>query len=148
MAIWTIPEGLRVLPDGTWTVGARPVVHAESLRYLKAHLIVDDTGAAIVDGPRRMPITLDGPPLVVSSLAVDRKREEIRALLDDGSEEVVAGGSIGMNDATGRFECAVRGGTIRAALSRSAHQTLLDLVDGDAGAFFLRVGALRLLIRT
>ncbi len=148
MTTWTIPEGLRVLPDGTWTVGELLVVHAETLRFLKAHLVVDEAGAAIVDGARRMPITLEGPPLAVSSLAVDRDAGALRALLDDGSEQLVVEDSIGMNAETGRFECAARGGSLRAVLSRSAHQTLLALVDEEDGTFFLQVGTRRIPIRT
>ena len=49
-----------------------------------------------------------------------------------------------MNDETGRFECAVRGGRFRARLSRGAHQLLLDHVVEEDGAFFLRVGPRRI----
>jgi hypothetical protein len=53
-----------------------------------------------------------------------------------------------MNEETGRFECAVRGGRFRARLSRAAHQLLLDNVIEDEGAFFLGVGARRIPLRT
>src|SRR5215208_5863866 len=36
---WQIPEGLRVLPDGSWRVGELQVLHPPTLRYLKAHLV-------------------------------------------------------------------------------------------------------------
>ena len=69
-------------------------------------------------------------------------------VLDDGSQERVGDDAIGMNGATGRFECLVRGGRARALLSRSAHQTLLDHAEQEAGRFFLRAGPRLILIRT
>jgi hypothetical protein len=53
-----------------------------------------------------------------------------------------------MDQETGRFECAVRGGRFRARLSRSAHQMLLDHVGEENGAFFLRIGSRRITLRT
>ena len=53
-----------------------------------------------------------------------------------------------MNEDTGRFECAVRGGRFQARLSRAAHQVLLDHVVEEGGAFFLSVGERRIPLRT
>jgi hypothetical protein len=142
-----IPQGLRVLPDGSWRVGDEPVRHPASLRYLKAHLSLDDE-PAIVAGGKRVPIVVEGPPFEVVGLVLDAKRGECRATLDDGSEEAVAEDALGMNPATGRFECVVRGGRATALLSRSAHQALLDAVLEEGGSFFLQAGARRIRIRT
>jgi hypothetical protein len=142
-----IPEGLRVLADGSWRVGDQPVRHAASLRYLKAHLSLDG-GPAIVDGEKRVPITLEGPPFEVLRLVVSAKRGECHAVLDDGSRELLADGALGMSSATGRFECLVRGGRATAFLSRGAHQTLLDAVVEVDGSFFLQAGPRRIRIRT
>lgn len=144
---WPIPEGLRVLEDGSWRVGDQPVRHAASLRYLKAHLSLDE-GPAIVDGEKRVPVSLEGPPFEVLRLVVDADRGEWRAALDDGSEEVLADDALGMSEATGRFECAVRGGRARALLSRGAHQALLEAIVEDDGAFFLKAGSRRIRVRT
>jgi hypothetical protein len=143
----SIPEGLRVLPDGSWRVGEEPVRHEATLRYLKAHLSLDG-GPAIVDGVRRVPISLEGPPFEVTRLVVDPARGECRAVLDDGSEEVVAADALGMSATTGRFECAVHGGRARALLNRAAHQTLLDAVVEEGGAFYLQAGPGRIRVRT
>jgi hypothetical protein len=43
--LWPLPEGVRVLPDGTWCVGTLPVRHDRSLRYLKSRLVFDADGA-------------------------------------------------------------------------------------------------------
>ena len=145
---WQIPEGLRVLPDGAWRVGDFPIVHARSLRQLKAHLFFDADGAFLSDGARRMPVRVEGPPFEVIGLVLDHKAGQARAILDDGSMETLAGGSLWMDDATGRFECAARGGRSRAVFSRAAHQILLDNVVEEAGAFHLRVGDRRISITT
>lgn len=142
-----IPEGLRVLPDGSWRVGGEPVRHPASLRYLKAHLSLD-AEPAIVDGEKRVPVIVEGPPFEVVGLVMDVKRGECRAALDDGSEELLGDDALGMNPATGRFECVVRGGRATALLSRSAHQALLDAVVEEGGVFFLQAGPRRIRIRT
>ena len=136
-----------MLPDGSWRVGDEPVRHQASLRYLKAHLSLDDQ-PAIVQGGKRVPVILEGPPFEVVGLVLDAKRGECRVTLDDGSEEVVADDALGMSPATGRFECAVRGGRAMALLSRSAHQALLDAAMEEEGSFFLQAGARRIRIRT
>ena len=145
---WEIPQGLRVLENGQWRVGELDVVHPPTLRHLKAHLVVDDTGAFIDDGARRMPVEIKGPPFVVVALVVDAGKGSAHVVLDDGSEEPVRDTSLGMDDLTGRFECRVRNGRTNATLSRGAHQTLLQHTEEEGGHFFLRVGTRRLPIRT
>jgi hypothetical protein len=145
---WQLPEGLRVLPDGAWRVGGFPIVHLPSLRLLKAHLFFDADGAFIADGAKRMPVVVEGPPFEVVSLVLDRQAEQVRAVLDDGTEETLDGDSLGMNERTGRFECRARGGRARAVFSRAAHQILLDNVVEEGGAFYLRVGRRRIRIAT
>jgi hypothetical protein len=129
-------------------VGGRPARHGATLRYLKAHLVPEGEGAAIVDGAQRMSIHLEGPPLQVVSLVVDARRGEVRAVVDDGLEELVKDDAIGMSKETGRFEFAARAGTVRALLSRSAHETLLAHAGEDAGAFHISAGERRISIRT
>ena len=145
---WEIPEGLRVLPDGSWRVGELQVIHPPTLRYLKAHLVEEAGAPFLVDGDRRMPIQLDGPPFEVLTLVLDEAAGTAAVVLDDGSKEPVTETSLGMNQDTGRFECAVRGGRFRARLSRAAHALLLDHVVEENGAFLLRIGARRLPLRT
>jgi hypothetical protein len=145
---WTLPTDLRVLPDGSWQVSGLPVVHGSTLRYLKAHLQPEESGAAVVDGAQRMPVQLDGPPFEVRSLVIDSSRGEVRALLDDGSQELVADAAIGMNEETGRFEFAARGGRLRALLSRTAHEVLLAHVEEEGGSFLIAAGRRRISIRT
>jgi hypothetical protein len=145
---WEIPEGLRVLPDGSWRVGELQVLHPPTLRYLKAHLVQEEGGPLLVDGDRRMPIQLDGPPFEVLTLVLDEAAGTAAVVLDDGSKEPVTETSLGMNHETGRFECAVRDGRFRAHLSRPAHALLLEHVVEEGGAFLLRVGARRIPLRT
>jgi hypothetical protein len=145
---WEIPEGLRVLPDGSWRVGDFQVLHPPTLRYVKSHLVDDGGAPYVVDGPQRMPIQVEGPPFEVLTLVIDPSRDKAEAVLDDGSLETIGDTSLGMNEETGRFECAVRGGRFRARLSRAAHQTLLDHIVEERGAFFLPVGARRIPLRT
>jgi hypothetical protein len=136
-----IPEGLRVLPDGSWRAGEEGVTHPATLLYLKAHLVFDEEGAWVTDGRDRVRVTLEGPPLVVLSLTIDPLRGEARVQLDDGSEELLHDGSLAMHEPSGRFEYTARGGLARAAFSRSAHQTLLDHVEQlEGGEFVLRAG--------
>jgi hypothetical protein len=148
MRHWVIPEGLRVLPDGTWRVGEHQVLHPPTLRYLKSHLTAADGATFVADGEQRIPIQVEGPPFEVTTLVLDEKKETATVVLDDGSAEGVRDGSLGMSDESGRFECAVRGGRFRARLSRGAHQMLLDNVVEEGGAFFLVVGGRRVLLRT
>jgi hypothetical protein len=145
---WEIPEGLRVLPDGSWRVGELQVIHPPTLRYLKAHLVDQEGTPFLVDGERRMPIQLDGPPFEVMRLVLDEGEGTAAVVLDDGSKEPVTETSLGMNHDSGRFECAVRGGRFSARLSRGAHQLLLDNVVEEDGKFLLRVGARRIPLRT
>jgi hypothetical protein len=42
VTFWQAPEGVRVLPDGTWRVGGFPIIHAPSLRHLKSCLVFTD----------------------------------------------------------------------------------------------------------
>lgn len=146
--LWTIPEGLRVEPDGTWKVGDLQVIHPPSLRYLKQHLVFEPDGVFVVDGAKRMPIRVDGPAFVVVSLVLDATRNRAVVVLDDGSDETVEDDAIGMGPGNGRFECTVRRGAARAILSRSAHQTLLEHVEDRGGSFALRVGDRLIPIRT
>jgi hypothetical protein len=148
VAYWPLPEGVRVLPDGAWKVGGFPILHVPSLRLLKAHLLFDEDGVFIADGGKRMPVVVEGPAFEVVSLVLDRRTEQARAVLDDGSEETLDGASVGMNEETGRFECRARGGRARAVFSRAAHQVLLDNVVEENGAFYLRVGGRRIPITT
>src|SRR5262245_30717199 len=74
-----IPEGLRVLPDGSWRVGDQAVAHARSLRYFKQRLTFEEGGAFVVDGAQRMPITIEGPPFQIESLTFDADKNELRA---------------------------------------------------------------------
>src|SRR5437773_1969143 len=83
-----------------------------------------------------------------AAVVVDQAGGTATAVLEDGSTELVRDASLGMDQETGRFECAVRGGRFRARLSRSAHQMLLDHVMEENGAFFLRVGPRRITLRT
>ena len=145
---WTIPEGLRVLADGSWRVGELPVVHDRGLVYLKSHLVFENGGAFVVDGARRMPVVVEGPAFEATQLRLDFERGSASVILDDGTEESLTSTSLGMSEETGRFECAVRGGHARAAFSRAAHQTLLEHVIEEGGTFSLRVGARRIPLRT
>jgi hypothetical protein len=143
---WKVPEGVRVTAEGAWTVGGLPIRHLPSLRMLKSQLRFEDEGAFLLDGRVRLPVQIEGPPFEVSSLRLDLTSGEARALLDDGSEETLT--EIGMDRETGRFVCPVRGGKARAVLSRAAHQTLLQYVEQENGAFFVHVGPSRLALRT
>jgi hypothetical protein len=145
---WEIPEGLRVLPDGSWRVGDFQVLHPPTLRYLKSHLVDEDGVPCVVDGEQRVPIAIEGPPFEVLTLVIDPAHDKAEAVLDDGSVETVVETSLGMNEETGRFECVVREGRFRARLCRAAHQTLLDNIVEEHGAFFLRVGPRRISLRT
>jgi hypothetical protein len=138
--VWQIPEGLRVLPDGTWSVGALQVAHPLTLLYLKSHLVLDADGAYVSDGARRVAVALDGPPLVVTGLSTDAAKGAATVTLDDGSVEPLREGSLSLDPRNGRFFCAVRGGRLRAPLSRSAHQRLLELAIEEDGRFFLPAG--------
>ncbi len=148
MRHWLIPEGLRVLPDGSWRGGDFQVLHPPTLRYLKAHLIDEGGAPFVADGEQRMLIQVEGPPFEVTTLVLDEAGGTATAVLDDASTELVRDASLGMDQETGRFECAVRGDRFRARLSRSAHQMLLDHVVEENGAFFLRVGPRRITLRT
>lgn len=143
---WPIPEGVRILKDGGWRVGGFPVIHPASLRHLKARLVFEEDGAFVVDGEQRMPVVLEGPPLEVLTLVLDREQGEARAVLDDGSEETLREAQ--MNSETGRIECTARGGRARAVFSRGAHQAVLQHFAEEDGRFYLRVGARRVPIRT
>ena len=94
-----------------------------------------------MDGTARLPVRVEGPPFEVENLQLDPLTGEARARLDDGSEESLE--DIGVDEATGRFLCAVRGGRARAVLSRAAHQALLNHVEQENGRFFVVVGPRR-----
>jgi hypothetical protein len=145
--LWEIPDGLTVAPDGSWRIGALPVLHLPTLRYLKAHLVFEDGSAFVAEGGRRMPVAIDGPPFEATGLVIDHARGTATVVLDDGTEETVREDSLGMDPRTGRFHCLVRDGRAQAVLSRSAHQTLLAHVGQEGGRFFLQAGDRRLPVR-
>jgi hypothetical protein len=145
---WPFPTELRVLPDGTWKADGLTLVHGLALRYLKAHLVWEPGGAAVVDGAQRMGVRLEGPPLEVQSLEVDTKQGRVRAHLDDGSSELVGDGAIAMSETTGRFEFQARGGQFQALLSRGAHETLLASVEESDRGFVIAAGSASVTIRT
>jgi hypothetical protein len=138
-----IPEGLRVLPDGSWRVGDLPISHPRRLKFLKQRLTFEDGGSFVVDGQQRMPIVLEGPPFQVEAFTFDAARGETRVRLDDGTEERLEDPVVRMNSDTGQFECLVKKGRIRAVLSRVAHEVLLDEMQQAAGEFFIPVGDAR-----
>lgn len=144
---WTAPEGVHVLPDGGWRVGGFAIVHAPSLRYLKARLVFEESGAFLVEGPERVPVLVEGPAFEVVALRFDEDAGEGWVALDDGTEEPLAPDALSLNEKTGRFECLVREGLGRAMLSRGAHQALLSRVEEDGGLFVLRVGTRRISVR-
>ncbi len=144
---WPIPQGVRVAPDGTWTVGEFRIVHAPSLRFLKERLVFEDAGAFLVQGDKRMPVVVEGPAFEVTELRLDLEAGEALVVLDDGSVEPLGPESITTDAATGRAECTARGGRARAVFSRGAHQALLQHVEEVGGRYFLRVGDRRLPIR-
>ncbi|HSD27933.1 MAG TPA: hypothetical protein VLL75_11570 [Vicinamibacteria bacterium] len=137
---WPVPEGVRVAPDGTWSVGEFRIVHAPSLRFLKERLVFEDEGAFVVQGDRRLPVAVEGPAFEVTELRLVPDSSEARVVLDDGSEEVLGPDSLAADMRTGRVECAARGDRARAVFSRAAHQALLAHVEEVDGRFFLRVG--------
>ena len=145
---WEIPEGLRVFPDGSWRVGELHVVHPQSLRYFKSHLVREKDGVFIVDGAQRMPLVVEGPAFQAISLVLDVERPEARLVLDDGTVEVVGEEDLGMNRDSGRFEALVRRGDFTALLARGPHQVLLQHLEEEGGRFFLRVGQRRIAVRT
>lgn len=145
VTFWQAPEGVRVLPDGTWRVGGFAIVHAPSLRHLKSRLVFADDGAFIEDGPQRLPVDVEGPAFEVLTLQLDTAKSEVRAVLDDGTEEGIADAA--MNEGTGRFECSCRGGKARAVFSRVAHQVLLDNLVQEGGEFFLCAGTRTIPVR-
>ena len=101
---------LRVLPDGSWRVGEPPVSHAAGLRYLKAHLVFEEDGAYVVVGPGRVPVIVEGPAFEARALRIDAAADRATLALDDGSVEELGDDALGMDPASGRFECLVRGG--------------------------------------
>jgi hypothetical protein len=146
--LWRLPEGVRVLADGSWRVGGLPVLHAASLRRLKAQLVFEVDGAYLDDGQQRLPVAIDGPAFEVVALRLEAAAGEARVALDDGSDEPVEAESLSMNPDTGRFESKARGGRARAVFSRAAHQTLIDNLEQEGGQFFLCVGPRRIRVRT
>jgi hypothetical protein len=144
---WPAPEGVRVGPDGGWSVGEFRILHLPSLRFLKARLVFEDEGAFLVEGDRRLPVVVEGPAFEVIELRLDPAAGEARVVLDDGSEEAVGPDALGTDPRSGRVECLVRGGRARAAFSRAAHQALLEHVEEERGRFYLRVGHRRLPVR-
>ena len=145
---WNAPEGVQILPDGGWRVGGFAIVHAPSLRYLKARLVFEESGAFLVEGAERVPVLVEGPAFEVTTLRFDEDAGEAWVALDDGTEEVLAPDALSLNEETGRFECLVREGLGRALLSRGAHQALLSRVEEEGGLFVLRVGPRRISVRT
>jgi hypothetical protein len=144
---WPVPQGVRVAPDGSWSVGGFRIVHAPSLRFLKERLVFEDAGAFLVQGDQRVPVTIEGPAFEVTELQLIPGADEALAVLDDGSVEVLGPESLTTDGATGRAECTARGGRARAAFSRGAHQALLQHVEEAGDRYFLRVGRRRLPIR-
>jgi hypothetical protein len=140
---YRIPEGLRVLSDGTWRAGDAAISQPRRLRYLKRNLLFDQEGAFLTDGDRRLPVALDGPPFQVESIVFDAEHGEVRVLLDDGSEERLSDAIVKMSPASGQFECAVKDGRARAMFSEAAHDTLLDLLEHQGEDFFVPLGAQR-----
>jgi hypothetical protein len=124
------------------------VAHAAGLKYLKAHLVFEDAGAFVVVGPGRMPVAVEGPAFEARALRIDTDSGQAAIVLDDGSEEILADDVLGMDAASGRFECLVRGARARALLSRTAHQALLDHAEQEGGRFYLRAGQRLIRIRT
>lgn len=144
---WTVPEGLRVDREGTWTVGGLKVRHLPSLRELKARLRFSEEGAFLMDGAARLPVQIEGPAFEVEGLRLDEGQGVAHALLDDGSEESLT--DVAVDERSGRFYCAVREGRALAVLSRAAHQVLADrLVEEENGHISLAVGSRRLALRT
>ena len=138
-----IPEGLRVLPDGSWRVGDEPVTHARRLRYFKERLVFEEGSAFVADGAARAAVSVEGPPFQVESIVLDAEKSEMRVRLDDGTEEALAEPVVAMKPDTGQFECVVKGGRTRAVLSDSAHLLLLDRLEEENGEFFVPFGARR-----
>jgi hypothetical protein len=145
---WTSPEGVHVHPDGGWSIGEFAIVHAPSLRFLKARLVFEDEGAFLVEGGRRLPVSVEGPAFEVTELHLDEDAGEARVLLDDGSEEVLGPDSLATDPRTSRVECLARGGRAKATFSRNAHQTFLRHVEENNGGYYLRVGARLLPVRS
>jgi len=144
---WPAPEGVRVAPDGRWSVGEFRIVHLPSLRFLKERLVFEDEGAFLVEGERRLPVAVEGPAFEVTELRLDVAAGEARVVLDDGSQEVLGPDSLATDPDTGRVECLARAGRARAAFTKAAHQALLEHVEEARGHFYLRVGRRRLSIR-
>lgn len=147
-ALWRLPEGVRVLANGSWQVGGLPILHPASLRHLKSRLVFEAGQAFLDDGQKRLAVEVDGPAFEVLALRLDTATGEARVALDDGSDQLVEAGSLSMNPDTGRFESLARGGRARAVFWRAAHQTLIENLEQEGGAFFLRVGPRLVPIRT
>jgi hypothetical protein len=130
---WPVLEGVRVAPDGRWSVGEFRIVHVFFLRFLKQRFVFEDEGAFVVQ-ERRLPVAVEGPAFEVTELRLLPDAGEALAVLDDGSVEVLGPDSLATDARTGRAECTARGGRARAAFSRAA--TRLSPARGGGAAAF------------
>ena len=118
-AVFRVPEGLSVRADGTWHVGEYPSLTSAACATSKRTSSSKRTGRSSWTARTASLWRSRVRPSRCSHLDVDHGKAEIRVALDDGSEELLTEGALGMDPVTGRLECRVRGGS-RAQPSREA----------------------------
>jgi hypothetical protein len=134
---WKLPD-LRVDRDGDWYDEGVQVTHPGILANLRGNLRRDADGY-FIQTRVRIPVKVDDVPFVV--VRAERQGEELRAYLNDGTEERLEPASVRLGAGDVPY-AAVKQGAFEARFNRAAAWQLLQLADYDeaSGAGTLRLG--------
>lgn len=135
---------LRIDRDGDWFDDGVEVTHPRVLASLRAGLRRDARGYYL-QARLRVPVEVEDVPWVVTR--VEPRGGHLRAILNDGTEELVDPASVRLGPG-GVPYCPVKGGAFEARLSRAAAFQLLALAEPDerTGRAVLMVGGRRVIL--
>jgi hypothetical protein len=121
---WKLPD-LRVDVDGDWFDEGVQVTHEGILANLRSNLRKDAEGY-FIQTRVRIPVRVDDVPWVVTR--VERRGEQLHAVLNDGTEETIDPATVRVGAADVPY-CAVKRGAFEARLSRAATFQLWQLAE-------------------
>jgi hypothetical protein len=123
---WKLPD-LRIDRDGDWWDEGVQITHPGIIANLRGNLRRDGDGY-FIQTRVRIPVRVDDAPFVI--VRVERRGEELQALLNDGTDERVDPASLRLGPGEIPY-CAVKQGVFEARFNRAAAWQLLQLADYD-----------------
>ena len=133
-------DEIRIDGVGQWWHNGVLIEHDRIIKLFSRSVTVTEGGTFVLQiGPYTYPIVVDDTPLFVATAIVDEAAGEVRARLNDGTEERLDLATLDC-EPDGRLKVRVKDGHLNARFLRRAFHDLIDYLDETSDGYVLRVG--------